>query len=228
MSPLCCLLSCLLTQPGPADAVATSRYLRPAGDKLVTESTVTQKRSAAGTSYVSLTERGTEKMTLTLRFGKDKKLQAAEALQESKAGMKSAKLVVRGAQAELTRADGDKETFKLKDEPVVTTAPDWSDIFQVIERYDRKKMGKQEFAGLWIHPTKPARQLTFVVEPMGKDEIVLKEKKITLKRFRVTLRSGDYLVWAEEGGQVIRLYPATRPEAFVVLEAYASATQQLK
>jgi hypothetical protein len=228
MSPFFCLLWCSLAQPSLADTVVTSRYLRPAGAKLVLESEVTEKRSATGVVYVSLTDRGAEKMTLTLRFDKDRKLQSAEALQVTKDGKKSATLTVRGNAAELVRADGGKESFKLMGEPVVTTAPDWSDIFQVIQRYDHKKMGKQEFPGLWIHPTKPARQLSFVVEPLGKDEIVMGMKKVTLTRFRVTLRSGAYLVWADDGGQVIRLCPATRPAALVVLDGFADATRDLR
>src|SRR5262249_35610477 len=120
-----------------------------------------------------------------------------------------------------------KQRLAVTPDVVVTTAPDWSDIFQVIRRYDQGKGGKQTFAGLWIHPTKDVRQLTFTVEPLGEDDIVVAGKKLTLQRYRVQLRSGAYLVWADKTGRVVRLMPPGKPGAAVVLEGYEKATSGL-
>lgn len=214
--------------PRGGEESVTLRYLRPAGEKLTLESEITDKRSKEGREYVSLTDRGSEKMTLTLRFDNKQRLIWAEALQETKQAKKASTLVRKDALAEVTRADGSTESFKLDGEPVVTTAPDWSDILQVIQRYDRKKAGKQEFPGLWIHPVQPARQLKFVVEKLGTDFVTIDAKQIVLDRFRVQLRSGAYVVWADNTGRVIKLLPESQRAAFVVLEGFAEATRELK
>src|SRR5262249_24177638 len=145
---------------GEPPTIAPLRYVRPAGDKLVLESEVKHIRTKSGTVYVSRTDRGTEQMTLVLYFGMDGKLSSAEAIQETKEGKKLAFVTFEPKLALLKRADGSTERIKLTDEqPVVTTAPDWSDVFQVIQRCDRTKAGRQELAGLWIHPVQPARTL---------------------------------------------------------------------
>jgi hypothetical protein len=205
---------------------ATVRYLRPAQGKLVLESEVTRTTTADGMTYVSRTDRGAEKMTLTLRHDKDGRLTSAEAVQESAAGKKSALLTLRGDKAELRRGDT-TETLPAPAALIVTTAPDWTDIFELVRRYDGKKAGKQEFAGLWIHPVQPTRQLTFTVERVGKDTAQVEGREVPLDRYAIRLRSGDYLAWGDRTGRVVRLIPAGKPAAAVVLEGFAEATRAL-
>lgn len=220
----------LLVRFGPAaepEKPKPLRYLRMAKAQFTLESEITETRTAQGGTFVSLTDRGTEKMTLTLHFNKDNRLTDAEALQETDKGKQSARLQIEGARARINRAGGVTDLLKVEGNPIVTTAPDWSDILQLARRYDLKKGGRQEFVGLWIHPTRAPLQLTFRVERVGGDTITSAEKKLALERFRIRLRSGDYLVWADMAGHVYKLMPAGKPDAAVVLEGFQEATQGL-
>lgn len=220
------LLGCLLLVAAEPQAPPALRYLRPAKDKFVLESLVTTQVGRDGTTYVSLTDRGAEKMTLTLRHGLDKRLTSAEVLQETAAGKKTATLTVKGNKAQLQRGD-DTETIDLVADPVVTTAPDWSDIFQLVRRYDGTKRGRQEFAGLWIHPSKPTLKLTFTIEPVGNDAVTVNNQPLMLERYQVRLRSGAYLVWADSTRRVYKLMPPGAKASPVVLEGYEEATRGL-
>src|SRR5207237_3916758 len=123
-----------------------------------------------GSVYTSRTVRGKETMTLTVHRGKDGKVRRAKAVQEKDGQRKTADLDLRVDEARLER-DGVTDRFKPPADPVVTTAPDWSDIFELVRRYDASKGGKQEFPGVWIHPSKPHLLLTFSVEKLGTDRV---------------------------------------------------------
>ena len=115
------------------------------------------------------------------------------------------------------------------DELQKTNVP--SDVLHIIEvlpRYDRAQGGKQEFPGFWIHPVQPPRVLTFTVEKLGEDVVVAREKKVSLGRYRVVLRSGGYLVWADAAGLVHKLMTVDRPASAVVLDGFEEATRALK
>jgi hypothetical protein len=226
MSPLvagmlCGLLACA------ADDTVKLRYVRPAKGKFVLESEVKEVAGKDGRTYTSLTDRGGEKMTLTLRFDVKGTLLDAGAVQETAKGKQTVTVAFKEKEAVLTR-QGKTERLKVTADVVVTTAPDWSDIFQVIRRYDQGKGGKQKFAGLWIHPVKDTRELTFTVEPGKEDTIVVEGKKVTLRRYRVVLRSGAYAVWADKAGRVYLLMPPGKPGAAVILEGYEKATGELR
>jgi hypothetical protein len=126
------------------------------------------------------------------------------------------------------KRDGTTDLLQAPANPVVTTAPDWSDIFELVRRYDAGKGGKQEFPGLWFHPTRPLRQLTFSVERVGDDRVKIKDGGQKLGRYRVTLRSGGYLVWARADGRVCKILPGGGRAVPVVLEGYEEATSRLK
>lgn len=212
------LLFASLLGDNPSES-ATLRYLRPSGDTLVLESEIT----ATATSYISLTDRGTQKMTLKLTLDKDKTITKAEAVLETKDSRQRAILLLEGKKARLTR--GEKvEEFEITADPVVTTAPDWSDIFLLVRRYHADKAGKQEFAGLWIHPSKDTLKLNFTIEHVGQDSIVVKGERVKLDRYRIRLRSGDYVVWADSSRTVVKLMPANAKAGQVVLEGYEKST----
>jgi hypothetical protein len=203
------------------------RYVRPSKDKYVLESLVTESRKDGLLVYTSLTDRGSVKMTLTIRMDAKHRVKDAEAVLESGGSKKSAKAVFREKDVALTRA-GKTETLNAARDAIVTTAPDWSDIFWAIRRYDRAKGGKQGLAGLWIHPVEMTRKLTFTVEPEKDETIEAGGKKLALKRFRVTLRSGAYLVWADSAGRVYKLMPPGKPGSAVILAGYEKATDGLR
>src|SRR5262245_6933325 len=78
-------------------------YLRLEKDKFVLESEITQKRTKEGSTYVSLTDRGKEKMTLTLHFDKDDQLTSAEAVQETPKSKLQATATFEGDTARIRR-----------------------------------------------------------------------------------------------------------------------------
>jgi acyl-coenzyme A thioesterase PaaI-like protein len=224
------LLVSLAWAAGPPGkgATVTLRYVRPAKDKFVLESRVTEVTTKDGVTYTSLTDRGREKMTLTIRFDHKQQVRDAEAVRETAGGKQTVSVVAfKKKEATLTR-QGKAERLAVTPDVVVTTAPDWSDIFQVIRRYDRAKGGKQKFAGLWIHPVQPVRQLTFTVDAEKDETIEVDGKKLALRRYRVVLRSGAYLVWADRAGRVYRLMPPGKPAAAVILEGHEKATAGLR
>jgi hypothetical protein len=220
------LLLCVLAGRGAAEKPVPVRYLRPAGAAFVLESEVTRTTSREGSTTVSRTVRGTETMTLTVRRDSAGRVLRAEIVHERGKERKTASLDLSGRRAKITR-DGTTDLFKAPDNPVVTTAPDWSDVFDLARRYDAKRGGKQEVAGLWFHPTRPHLLLTFTVEKVGVDVVTLAGKEQQLDRFQVRLRSGGYRVWAR-GGQVVRVLPAGAKAVPVVLEGYEEATRGLK
>jgi hypothetical protein len=213
--------------PPVGSATVTLRYVRPSKGKFVLESLVKEVTTTEGVTYVSLTDRGSEKMTLTVRFDGKRRVIDAEAVRETDKGKQKASVVFKQNEAILTR-QGKTERLKATPDVVVTTAPDWSDVFEVVRRYDQGKGGKQSFAGLWIHPVQAVRQLSFTVEAEKDVAIEIDGRKLPLTRFRVTLRSGAYLVWADRHGRVHRLMPPGKPAAAVVLEGYEKATADLR
>jgi hypothetical protein len=225
------LAGCALLPAAEPEKPTPLRYLRPAMDRFVLESEVVTTLTDDGPVTVSRTTRPDEKMTLTLRYDRSGRLAQAEVVQEMKNTKRSAVLILGQDGAQLKRGG---VTDFLKDvpaEPVVTTAPDWSDVFQLVRRYDGAKGGKQEYRGLWIHPVQDTRPLTFAVERVGGDSVTVKEKDkevaVKLDRYRVTLRSGDYLAWTDPSRRVVRLVPASGKGDPVVLQGFEEATRSL-
>jgi hypothetical protein len=102
----------------------------------------------------------------------------------------------------------------------VTSAPDWSDVFQLVRLYDAKKGGEQQFAGVWIHPDNPSQELTFTITNEDVETVKVKDKDVRLGRYKVQLRSGEYVVWADAAKRVVKLSaigPKAKP---IVLEGF--------
>lgn len=232
MSPLLPLaLACLLA-PAQDDKPEPLRYMRQAGTKFVLESEITITPMERGTLYKSTTSRktelGDEKMTLTLRLDENNRITSAETVHETPKGKKTATLTLRDKHAFLKRAGTTDLLNRVASAPVVTTAPDWSDVIQLITRYDAKKGGKQEFGGVWFHPSAQPATPTFTIERLGTDKIMQKEAEVTLNRYQLKLRSGDYLTWADEENRVIKILPRAGDGSPIVLEGYEEATRDLK
>jgi hypothetical protein len=229
MSVFAAVLAVTSLWPGAdAEKPVPVRYFRLVDGQFVLECEVTTTRSDKGTTYVSRTDHGGDKnATLTIHFDPKNRLEAAEVVQEMAKGKKTASLTLQGENLQL-KHDTISDYYKVTGDPVVTTAPDWSDIFQLVRRYDGKMGGRQEFPGVWFHPTEPLKLLTFSIERVGNDTLALKDKAVVLDRFRVKLRSGDYLAWAETTGRVCKLVSlGDKPMPPVVLEGYEEATREL-
>jgi len=217
------LLLCLVL---PAEDRPKLRYLKPEGGKFVLESEVTREVKA-GAVYTSKTVRGTETLTLTVRRDEKGQVQRAEIVHDRAGTVKSAQVEWTGSAFRLKR-DGVTEDIKAPRDAVITSAPDWSDIFELVPRYDRVKKGKQSFAGLWFHPSRPPLTPTFTVEHTGTDAVTHKGKEEALERYEVRLRASANRVWARPDGVVVKILPAGDRSVPVVLEGYEEATRGLK
>src|SRR5262245_29720007 len=158
-----CVLLCATVAAAPKEGEDKMRYLRLQADKTATECTFTVQRTDKGWSIASVTERGTTKMTVTARYDSQDALLGAEAVLTKGEQKMAARVTVTDGKARVTR-DVDDSAFREFEVPkgvIVTSAPDWTDTFLLCQRYDRQKGGKQEFAGLWIHPEQAAQRLAF-------------------------------------------------------------------
>ncbi len=221
------ILGCVVCVAGP-EAPQPLRYFRQAGDKWVLECEVKETRGKDGSTYVARTERPEETMTLRLGFDARGRVVSATAVQQIGKRQKTAAATFQASAARVRRTGlKDVSLAGVTGAAVVTTAPDWSDIFLLARRYDRKKAGRQTFPGLWIHPVQPPRGLTFTIEKRGRDAVTHKGKERRLDRYRIQLRSGAYLAWADGRGVVYKLMVPGKPASAVVLEGYREATRGL-
>ncbi len=201
------------------------RYLRPAKGTYELESELRETSLKDGFVYQSVTHRRNVKLDLKIFYDKKKRITAAEIVSKTKTGKQRARALI--DEAKIIRMVGREKVVQSLTFPnrpvVVTSAPDWSDIILLLRQYDQKKGGKQSFHGLWFHPTKPAHLRKFLVEKIGQQTLLTKEKK-EVGKFLVTLRSGAYFVWADAAGRVLRLRKPKQKSA-IVLEGFEKPTK---
>ncbi len=212
-------------------APETARYLRPAGDKFVAECTFSIAKTKSGWSIVSKTERGKTTMEVEARYDSEERLTAARAVLSVDGTAKSATVEVKDGKAAVKREGEKAVEFEIPKETIVTSAPDWTDVFLLCRRYDREKKGKQEFPALWIHPTQQPQRLTFSIERQGSDRVEVDGKKVELDRFLIRIRGNSgYVAWADGQGRMIRLVPLPfkTPASGMTLEGFEKAAMGLK
>lgn len=208
-------------------ATETCRYVRSTGDKHVTECEFDLTRDAKGWAITSRTGR----MKVEARYDKDDHLQDAKA---SLSDGKSEKVVlvrVKDGKAKVERDGADAQEFDVPKGTIVTSAPDWSDVFLLCRRFDRTKNGKQEFPALWIHPEKLARRLTFTIEKQGIDNIEHDGQAIELVRLLIHIRDNSaYMAWADADGRMVRLIPLPVKDSApgMTLEGYKKSAAGLR
>jgi len=207
----------------------TTRYVRPAGDRFVTECAIV--RAGDGWTIVSRTDRGKARMEVEARYGAGDRLTSAHVTLVNAGKTAKAEIAVKDGKATVTRPGQPPQDFDAPPGTVVTSAPDWTDVFLLCRRYDRKAGGKQEFPALWAHPTQPARRLTFTVERQGTDSIEHGGKKVELGRYLIRIRDGSaYAAWADAEGKMVRLIPLPLKgaPAGLTLEGYEKGTAGLR
>src|SRR5262249_4516778 len=181
-----------------------------------------------GPHYTSKTFRGKLTLTLTIQSERGGAPQFAEVATEADGTKKTATLERRGVVFRLTR-NGVSEDIKAPFNAILTSAPDWSDVIELVRRYDLSKKGKQEFAGVWFHPKQPILTPKFIIELKGTDRVKVKEKEIVLNRFEIRLRASTNRVWAlPDGGGTVKILPAGEKATPIVLAGYEEATGELK
>ncbi len=191
------------------------RYLSPDGDDWVQEAEFTMVQRADPWEIVSTTGRGKKRLIVQTNYDHEKLLRAAKiTLKEEGKKDKSLFLKTQNGKTQVFR-DG-FETQKFMDIPpgvIVTSAPDWSDVFLLSRRYDYAQGGKQIFMALWAHPDQPAQLLNLSIERQGHDTIRHDGKDVKLTRFTIELRGkSQYAVWATMDGTMVRLIPLPAKE----------------
>ncbi len=206
----------------------TLRYLKPSGEKYVLESEVTITKTKTSSLYVSRTVRGDETLTLRVERGQNGQLLQADIVQQKGELKKTARVEPRDGKLRLARG-GVSEDIDVKDAVIFTTAPDWSDIIEMASRFDPKKEGKQEFAGLWFHPTQPPQTPKFSLARLGSDKITVEGTEQVLARCEARLRGGSaYRVWVFADGRVCKILLEAGKGTPVVLEGFENAAKKLK
>ncbi len=202
----------------------TARYVRVTARGTAPECTFTTERSDAGWKITSVTGRA---LTVTARYD------AAETLLEAEAalGAKVAKVTVAGGKARVQRPDLEAQEFDVPAGVIVTSAPDWTDTFRICRLWDRKKGGKQEFPGLWIHPVQAAQRLTFTAEKAGAATLEHGGEKLELERLAIRIRGNSlYAAWTDPAGRMIKLVsmPFKETSTVLVLEGFETSAAALK
>jgi hypothetical protein len=159
-----------------------------------------------GYTLRGVTTSGKQTLTLEATFGPGDELRTSRVTLRQDGQEKVATVAVENGRARVTRPGQAAQEFDVPAGVIVTSAPDWSDIALLCERYDRAKGGKQALTALWIHPSQPAQRLELTIECQGR--FALREGKLDLTVFLIHLRNQNaYRAWAKEGGTLVRLAP---------------------
>lgn len=225
---LVCLAPALLLAAQEKASEETARYLRLSEKAPAVECTFTIRRAADGWDIRSVTGRGDVKLTVTARYDAKDQLRDAEATLAKGDSTKTCRVEVANGQAKVKREGQDAQEFEVPAGVIVTSAPDWTDTFLLCRRHDRAKAGKQETAGLWIHPEQPAQRLNFSVEKQGTDRIEHAGEKLELDRVSIRIRGNTpYTGWTDAKGRMIKLMQTGTPLE-LVQEGFEKSAAGLK
>jgi hypothetical protein len=207
-----CVLAALAAGLLPARAAdptrETVRYVRPSGDKFVRECEFVIARDDAGWAITSVTERGALRMEVVSRYDAADRPLSAKAVLTSGGRAQAATVEVKNGKATIRREGQAPLELDAPPGTIITSAPDWTDVFLLCGRYDRQRKGKQEFPALWIHPTQAPQRLTFSIEWQGAERIERDGAQAELGRYAVRIRNGSaYVAWADAQGRLVRLLP---------------------
>jgi hypothetical protein len=215
----------------------TVRYVRPAAQGFVPECRFLITRHEGGWTITSQTERGDVRMEVETRYDAEDRPTAARAVLTSHGRIHTVTVQVRDGKATVQREGGEPAEFEIPRGTIITSAPDWSDVFLLCRRSStcvgtrRQRRGRQEFPALWIHPTQPAQRLTFSIEWQGTDRIERDGEPTELGRYLIRIRNNSrYAAWADAQGRMVRLIPLPLNEAApgLTLEGYEKAAASLR
>lgn len=183
-------------------------FLRPTGKEFVWECTFSLEPVQEGLSILSVTGRGKDRMEVRALYDSGHQPRKASATWLQANEKRTCALEAAEGKVTVTRPGAEPQSFAVAGPAIVTTAPDWSDLFLLCRRYNRKQGGKQTMTGLWIHPIQQAQKLTFTVERQGQDVVSKDGTKLTLDRFLIHIRGPNpYLAWADADGVLVKIQP---------------------
>jgi hypothetical protein len=225
-------LSCGFSELHAADRPETRKvfqFLRPAGSEFKKETEIQLRRSTDSLVVTSVTQRGQEKLTVTSRFDSKDVLCSAEVTIQRGQHRQSASVTVTDGTARVLRDGKEAVELACPRGVIVTSAPDWTDSFMAVQRYDPNGEKTQRFPGLWIHPTGKPLELTIQLTHLGQDSVKHGCQAVDLDRYLLVLRGGSrYVVWRSPRGQLVRLVPAKSGRGGIVLAGWEQATGNLK
>src|ERR1051325_445764 len=184
------------------------RYLRAQGDGFATECKFVIARDKSGWSIVSTTDRGAIQMHVETRYDADDRPVSARVALTTHSVTKTATVQIKDGKATVRREGQPPAEFDAPKGTIITSAPDWTDVFLLCCRCDRQRKGKQEFPSLWIQPTPTALGLSFTIAREGGDAVEASGKKPELPRYAIRIRNNSgYTAWADSQGRLVRLIP---------------------
>ena len=226
------ILPCGLSELHAADRSETRKvfqFLRPSGSEFKKETEIHLRRSVDSFVVTSVTERGQQKLTVTSRFDSKDLLRSAEVTIQQGKHRQSASVTVSDGTARVLRDGKEVDELVCPRGVIVTSAPDWTDSFMAVRRYDPNGKKTQAFPGLWIHPTGKPLELTIQLTHLGQDSVKHGSKTTNLDRYLLVLRGGSrYVVWRNPQGQLVRLVPAKSGRGGIVLAGWEQAIGNLK
>ena len=225
-------LSCAPSTSRGADkhrASTTARFLRVSGADFVPETEIHLTRTKNGSVVTSTTQRGEQKLTVISRYDSQNGLTEARVTSQQGTIAQSAEVRVTGRTAHVMRDGQRPDELRCPAGVIVTSAPDWTDSFMAVRRYDSNGEKTQTFPGLWIHPTGKPLELTIQLTHLGQDSVKHGSKTANLDRYLLVLRGGSrYVVWRNPQGQLVRLVPAKSGRGGIVLAGWEQAVGNLK
>jgi hypothetical protein len=204
-------------------------FVRRAAHGVVKECVISIRAKPTGWTVTSETYRGEAQLSLTSRYDDQDRLTGAAVTLTRGSEQASAVVEMDGAKARVVRSGQPPQEFELPPGVIVTSAPDWTDIWMLCRRYDRAAGGQQSLTGLWIHPTQAAQLITFRIERTGADTIEHEGRKLSLDRFTIRIRGpAPYAAWADDQGRLVKLSPLpVQDGSGIVSEPYAGSAQRL-
>ena len=218
----------LESAPPLKQTVEKLRYVKPVRGRFVLETEITIARNTQGTNYTSVTRRGMRQLTVHSRFDKKRRLVDAQVTLKTDSGTQTASAKARGKTVSIKKQDGAIVEFKCPPGVIVTSAPDWTDAILCTRAFDNRKGKTQQFAGLWIHPTRQPLRLTFTLTLDGTQRLRNQGTPQDVERFTLTLRGGSrYVVWRNQQRQLVRLAPSKTPSQAIFLAGWERASFKL-
>lgn len=200
------------------------RYLRPAGDGWAEECTFRIAKEKTGWAIGSVTLRGKVQLDVQAEYDEENGLISGEVILKDGKQVQAANIKRTQNKVEVRRAGAEPQSFEVPPGVIVTSAPDWTDVFLLCCRYGHRAGGKQTFTALWVHPQQPTQLLKLGIERQGHDTIQHDGKEVKLARFLIELRGKSrYAAWATMDGLLVRLIPLPTKEnqrSGLVLEGY--------
>jgi hypothetical protein len=197
------------------------KYVKAAGETFQLETEIRLQDDADGSSVTSETHRGRLTLAITARYDREHRLRDAQVTVDHGGQKSAARVTVDNGHARVHRDGQSPAEFDCPAGVIVTSAPDWTDAFLAVRRYDPGGTKTQQFQGLWIHPTQPPQRLVFKVTRLGEVVAARQGEMVRLTRVEIVLRGGSkYIGYKEPGGELVRLAPAGNPRQAILLAGW--------